>query len=164
MEIVRRYLESLKGLLTWLVIYLLITLYVISCSGCKAPVPLSRTETVETSTEVRDTIVTITERVDTFYLPVTLRDTIVISRTTEPTSANLRVFTDSLGARLIVSQDAYKLVLDSVIKAKTIVRVVKEVNTVNRCTNGFHTFAVWLSVIVIAIFILVQLVRALPLV
>lgn len=162
MELVRRYLTSLKGLFTWLVVYLLITLYVISCSGCKAPVPLSRTETVETSTEVRDTVVTISERVDTFYLPVILRDTVVIKANSKPSSTSLKVFTDSVGAKLIVSQEGYKLVLDSVIKAKTIVRVIKEVNTVNRCSNGFHTFSVWLTIIVIAIFILIQIVKALP--
>lgn len=105
----------------------------------------------------RDTIVTIQQRTDTFYLPsIIIRDTIIVKEN----KSELRIkISDNKGLQIICKEAELQMKLDSVIKIKSIRHERIETKIVNQCESKWHSFTNYFFFIafgLIAIYILIK--------
>lgn len=134
------------------IIVLFIVFYFFSCRTNKSSIQ-TKEFVYET---IHDTIVTINEKLDTFYvyLPqIITNDEIKISK--EKSSLVINKKTGS-SLMVICREDEFKLKLDSVIKNKfKVITKEKTVYVNKKCDNKFHIFSYYFTIVsLIGLFLL----------
>lgn len=134
-------------------------LFLISIFGCrtqKNSETISNSSTIET---IRDTIVTIVEKHDTFYvyLPKIINeDSVVVKKKTS--SLFIKKKTGS-SLMIVCHEDELKLKLDSVIRSKVTILKEKTIVKVEKCNSKFHIFCTYFSVIAICMLFLIMIIK-----
>lgn len=134
----------------------ILLLLLFSCSSTKKLQSIKEESVVEI---IRDTIITIEQRSDTFYvyLPTIINnDSVEIKK--EKSSLLIKKNTES-SLIVICKENELQLKLDSVIKIKTKIFKEKIVLVENKCTNKFHSFCTYFSIIVLCFLFLFALIK-----
>lgn len=108
------------------------------------------TKQIEPRVEYSDTTITLSQQIDTFHIQV-IHDTIFTTKD----SVTIQIQTDTIEkVRIIYRKPETRIVLDSVIKWKTIKHNEIIRITHHQCTSAFHNFCVgffWLTAILLLI-------------
>lgn len=105
-----------------------------------------------------DTIISIQERVDTFYIPSTIivHDTIIKNGK----KSELKIYIkDNKGVQIICKENEYKLKLDSVIKLQRINHFRSETKIIYECKEDWHKFLQYFFYLAIAMLIIYMLIK-----
>lgn len=127
--------------------------------GCKTPKVLETISDNKTIETIRDTIVTIEERHDTFYvyLPQIIKqDSVEIKKNNS--SLLIKKKTGS-SLMIVCKEDELKLKLDSVIRSKTVVFKERTVLSIEKCNNKFHVFSSYFTIITLCCLFLIGIIK-----
>ena len=138
---------------------LIFFLFLVSIFSCKCPEKLESTKDITTNEIIRDTIIKINEKSDTFYvyLPKIINgDQIEIKK--KSTSLVVKKKTES-SLMVVCNEDELKLKLDSVIRLKSTTIKEKVVFKIEKCNNKLHLFSLYFFLISLFFLVLLLLIR-----
>lgn len=143
------------------VVWILVVYWVCSLLffyGCRSRKEITSEQTTDSSTVIRDTLVSIPLPYDTFVVSLPLRDTVVAS-TVPWSAAKISIETKENRAKIVYAGDTVVVRLDSALRSSVVTRYVHDTKTVYRCDSKFHTFCVWFSCLAILFCLAVVTVR-----
>lgn len=113
-------------------VVLIAPLFFFSCKSHQAIESISSDSTLV----IRDTVIQIIERNDTFYLPSNvIHDTVIIKE-----KSQLRIKVKENQIQIICHENEYKLKLDSVIQSKRVIITKHETISKHECKSQWHYF------------------------
>jgi hypothetical protein len=135
------------------------TLCLFAFYGCRSVPVITRQESNTEIETIRDTIVQIPFKSDTFIIYLPVHDTIV--KSLDPLSTSKLYINNGSGfANIVYKHDTISLRIDSALKSREVVKTIYDLKVVYKCNNKFHSFAEWFTILCILIIVIVVLARS----